>query len=260
MITPLLRSFCFILSLAFFAPAQAQTSASDDTFFEWMASYYLHPEPERISGMLDYFENSDVLTGKDEPARVGARSAIAGFLAGVFQAHPEKIEPWYKSVLQKADTPAIRRLRSIFLSGLLLADTQEVNHARRKLFEQYPQDGKWAARFPLRAMAQMPDNENQWPWFLDTLWGNFFATGEAAPILQILSVAPFANMPKPEKPTYTDVFRFTYGHSARWSLISNARSHPRVLQICESVLETTQDEALAETLRDIIANAKERPD
>jgi hypothetical protein len=91
------------------------------------------------------------------------------------------------------------------------------------------------------------------PAALDDLWAAFFATGESAPVEEIIAV-----LAGPQQKG--DVNRVLTAGVARWSLASNAYQHGRVLKICEEaaarstgparqMLEVIVDEAKVERAR-----------
>lgn len=63
------------------------------------------------------------------------------------------------------------------------------------------------------------------PWILAALWGNFMATGDEAPVLRVIDALPFTMIAQ------GDPQRLAMGHTAEWSLSSNAARHPRVMEI-----------------------------
>lgn len=88
----------------------------------------------------------------------------------------------------------------------------------------------------------------QRPWMLDMLWGNFMATGDEAPVARIISALPWVNV-------RDDPSRTLVGGAARWSLISNAIQHKRVMDISRKEL-TSQPKEVADVLREVIAEAE----
>lgn len=88
----------------------------------------------------------------------------------------------------------------------------------------------------------------QGPWVLDALWGNFMATGDDAPVARIISALPWINV-------RGDIARLSVGGAARWSLISNAIQHRRVLAVCRKEL-ASQPKEVADVLREVIGEAE----
>ncbi len=88
----------------------------------------------------------------------------------------------------------------------------------------------------------------QGPWVLDALWGYFFATGDEATVIRIISALPWIEV-------RGDTSRLLVGGAARWSLISNAIQHESVMAICREAL-ASQTEEIAGVLRDVIAEAE----
>lgn len=70
------------------------------------------------------------------------------------------------------------------------------------------------------------------PWVLDALWGNFFATGDAGPLLRIIAALPWIDESRKAEVMAKGrqgLLLMTIAGAARWSLTSNAQRHPRVL-------------------------------
>ncbi len=91
----------------------------------------------------------------------------------------------------------------------------------------------------------------QGPWVLDTLWGEFMATGESAPVERIISALQWVGIKG--NPNLLLV-----GGAANWSLISNAEQHQKVMEICEKQFQNEINDSVKERLKEIIKTAKEK--
>ena len=82
-------------------------------------------------------------------------------------------------------------------------------------------------------------------WVLDALWGQFFATGEVAPIKRITEALSLQKTLKNNK-------ILSIVKSARWSLISNALQHKQVYTILQKLIkEEPKNIYLIEVLKEV---------
>ena len=208
---------------------------------DWLTYYYLHPTPETTSLAIQSMQQLGYLKKES----VGA--PLASFFSLIFRSSPMAIESSLKTFANFSSEEQQVLLRSLWLANTKQAKIQlgkliaiQVNngiHDNEDLLESDPQE-----------IDKLPVNS---PDILDMLWGAFMATGEEKYVVQVISVLPFSTIKG-------DVARLLVGGSARWSLISNAIQHKRVLDICISQLDKQPKEVKA-VLSEVITEAtKER--
>ncbi len=217
-------------------PATGFQSQEDVT--KWSTFYYLKPEPDRIPEFIEHIGQSEFFDNENTIA------PIAGFLAGVFRKNPQQVDDW----IDRLSSIKEARLGVVVL-GLWYADLPDSQKRVYAILEKHP---KLKQQFEyLYHGSPMPVEKiplEQGAWVLDTLWGNFMATGDKTPVVRIMSALPWFDVKG-------DVGRLVIGGAARWSLTSNAVQHKRVLQICETEIGN-QPKEVAEKLREVIGNAK----
>ncbi|MFC1703343.1 hypothetical protein ACFL1E_00975 [Candidatus Omnitrophota bacterium] len=83
---------------------------------------------------------------------------------------------------------------------------------------------------------------------LDNLWAEYFRSKNPWAVKRIISALRL----RKESPKLEDA---VVGAAAKWSLESNAKQHPDILEICKQSLKNTKG-AINELLQEIIANAE----
>jgi hypothetical protein len=233
------------------APADGLSTVAGLTRF--MAGYYQHPQPERIGDFLLAAERLSLLD------RMKTVFPIFGFLAGVFHDNPGRLSGWTAPI-----PPDDLKLGGTVLLGLRHAGSKAATFEGEILLVHMPKLAPLAIKHPAVPLEQLPFDH---PGILDALWGNFFATGDASPVLRIISALPLMDTPAPKgkagTPATRDAARKTIlarliGQAARWSLASNAWQHPRVLEICEKAEKAERNPKLKKTLAGIVREVKER--
>lgn len=132
---------------------------------EWMAWYYVTPQPERIPDFLVWLSNDRVLA--ERPASV---ASVAAFLAPIFAAEPDKIrERIHADKLD--DKTRDMTIRALWLAGR--ADTA------REIFGTLPD---YAASTPPAVTARPPAS----PADVEALWSTFMATGDPAAVRRLV--------------------------------------------------------------------------
>ena len=86
------------------------------------------------------------------------------------------------------------------------------------------------------------------PELLDTLWGQYFATGAYRPIWRLLTILPWSK----EKDS---VERLSVGSAAKYTLANNAARYPDVLALLKD-MKPYQPEEAAKILADVIEAAE----
>ena len=147
------------------AQAQAQAPAERDPF----AHFYAAPDLDRVPALLREAEAKGLL------ARPDAIAPIAGFLAGLFLQHPERIDGWLTE-------PYAAGIEPVLATALMLAGER----GRAAAFVALR---PWPGDVQARLLAPRPDLRVATilsPADLDALWGACFATGDPAYAARIL--------------------------------------------------------------------------
>src|SRR5581483_10626083 len=86
------------------------------------------------------------------------------------------------------------------------------------------------------------------PELLDTLWGEYFATGDYQPIWRIITLLPWSK-------DKDSVDRLTVGSMAKVTLVSNASRYPDLLALLKD-MRSYQEPATAKAMAEIIEAAE----
>jgi hypothetical protein len=235
-----MRKFlCLLLLLAVpVAMAQPKPLPPQDTD-KWLKYYYMKPQPNLTVPAILAFSQGGVLK------RDGALEPFIGFFSVIFRQNAASIPGWMVQ-LESLPEPEKRMLRfALWYSG-----TEQGKAYLRQAWQSAAADArqeidKWLAD-PAQDISAMKITT---PGILDMLWASFSATGELKYVTRIIEVLPWINEVN-EKDR-------KIGELARWSLISNAIQHQRVMAICEQQLKV-QPGAIAEILKDVLAEAKQQ--
>ena len=149
-----------------------------------------------------------------------------GFLAGWFSQNWKSAD----GVVEKL-TALPAEDQEVLVLGLWYSGSPESKTVLAKYTPQMPTQGKLISELISSAQPMITEIPlEKGPWVLDALWGNFMSTGREQPVIRIISALAWAKI-------QGDLPRLVVGGSARWSLISNAAQHPRVLEICRSQIK-----------------------
>jgi hypothetical protein len=157
-------------------------------------------------------------------------------------ANPKRIQEWIDEASDLDE-----KQRDALLVAAWYSDTKEA----RDLFQKQNLDAYLKQKAP--DILEIDVNN---PSTLDMLWGYFMATGDSAPIRRIVSALSLSKYSgaldrfktsektdKDKKDAYLDA---TF-QAAQWSLESNCKTHPRVLEHCEEIFSdkaTPKDQSL----------------
>lgn len=247
------RLACFLLACLLIPIGHAEFTSPQD-FNDWLTHYYLHPEPARVAEAIRYATNQHLL---DKPETSSA--PILGFISGVVTRHPEQAADLLKDL---DDLPAPQR--DLVVLGVWYANLPN-DRSRQLVDDALDRHPDMLKRRPL--LAQDPIDvlslpTEQGPWVLDANWGRFFATGERAPVLRVISALPWMHESRKQEDMAAGrpgLMRMVIAGAAQWSLTANARQHSAVLKICE-VEAGKQDEPVASQLKAIVLKARNMTD
>lgn len=190
---------------------------------DWVQHYYQHPSPERVVTEVRRWS----VTGALSDGRSSAPLAV--FLARVMAANPGRVDAWLA---------AFSDLRGVDRDALMLAAGLSRTPAAEAYLRRQRGGGDYLGAVDIRDLA--PEHGTH----LDMLWADFFATGDSVPVRRIVSALELERYsggaerygtsrktPEDARAAELDaVFQ-----AARWSLIANARQHPRVLDLLDRI-------------------------
>lgn len=189
--------------------------SSQDDFNRWSSFYYVQPNPERVVPAIRFMAESGILEEETQ------RAPTMAFLAEIFRQNEGSLTAWLKQLedlkerQQQVLWHALWFSNCAEASALLLAfryrTSAEGKELIDRLLKEEPPD-----------LLSLPVSS---PAVLDMLWGTFYVSGDERCVQRVISALPLS---KPKG----DLEKFLIGEAARWSLVSNAAGHERVLKIC----------------------------
>ncbi len=224
--------------------------ASTVEFEKWLTFYYAHKDPTSVISSMEYAVESGVL---DDIRRSGP--PIFGFIAGVV-----KDNPYLADLMVKKFDSIEDEKYALFLIGIWYANLPggKSRLLIANALKRHPNIESKYSFLHDPSVDLLVVSPQKGPWVLDALWGNFMATGKSQPVINIISVLPWIDESKKQeilamgKP---GLYLMTTSGAANWSLISNAKQHKRVLEICEDQIHK-QPEPISTQLRAIVTKAK----
>ena len=214
------------------APAKPATAAPQvdpgdtperepDPDHDWLTYYYQNPEPEKLVAQIRKWSDGRILS--DERAR----PALVGFLSQVFRQNRDKIKEWH---LEISDLPP-EDMQTIRLA-LIFSRTSEGD----EIITAGDTEGILEKRPPKVLEMSM----RQLPTF-DMLWGYFYATGSEEVIKRMIFLFRYEDMDlsaEADIPEGYSPITEQLPEAAHWALVSNAETHPIVLQWLENYYQT----------------------
>lgn len=243
-------------------PAAAFTSSQ--AVLHFIHAYRTRPEPARLPAAFRAASEAGALAAPD------TAGLYVGFLAGVIAAQPARAERLIAAMAPLPQADAWVIVRAIAYSGHpdwkgLLARTAVRWPRQAAMIEAHVSE-----RLPTLAHLDLGEDPSPWarmrgwlgvgragtkprrlavgPDVLDTLWGLYFATGDAAPIGRIVALLPWSQ-------DREDIGRLTVGSMAKFTLAANAARDPALLALLHADLPG-QPPAAAAILQDTIAAAE----
>lgn len=239
MLKNIVHSFLFTIALACSSAYAADENFNDaEKLGRWITYYYSKPEPQHLTEAILAASSQGFMKNGKKAA------PFIGFIAGVVSKNPSIAQPLAEQLasLSEVDQPVV-------ILGIWYSTYPEAKLLLERLSKSMPHhkamiDHLLANGRP--GLLELP--LEQGPWVLDALWGYFMATGDNAPVVRIISALPWVNV-------RGDVSRLLVGGAARWSLISNAIQHERVMTVCRNE-SASQSGEVTEVLREVIASAE----
>jgi hypothetical protein len=258
-----LAALAALLALA--APeAQAKGAfLSRAAVISWADGYRHKPEPARLPAAVRALSQSGALR---DPENAGFH---VGFIAGVLGANPERAEALVSRMLPLPDADQWVVVRAIAYSGLpewkrLLRRIAPRLPARQAMIDQYlagslptldaielDKSPTFFEKMQMHVGVKLkaPDvSFGKNPELLDTLWGQYFATGDYKPLYRILAMLPWSK-------DRDSVERLTVGSMAKVTLANNATTYPDLLLLLKSMAKY-QHEDVAGPLAEVMQAAE----
>lgn len=233
-----------VVVLLLAAPAAPAKKLAQDPFptadrlMEWIRDYRHQPEPDKLPAAVHAMRRLGLVKDLD------SAGVFVGFTAGVLGANPDKAETLVTGFYPMPPEDQALIIKAIAYSGLpdwkgLLGKFVERMPARKVMLQQYLYgDGKTLYELPLEA-GMAP---------IDTLWGNYFATGSPAPVQRIIEALAWAT-------TKEDIDKLTAGGMAKWTLASNASRDRELIDLYRAEQESRPDD-IKKQLAEVISAAE----
>lgn len=205
---------------------------------QWMSKYYLHPEPEHLPLVIES------LSKEGQFNNANTIKPIMFFLSIVLRDNPDKVEGWVAPLI--ARLPLLEK--EVIITSIWLVGTQQTKDYLAKLASTFPELGEYINELLVKPLPDLEQSTIDNPGILDVLWAAFLATGDSKFVVRIITTLFDCDNSK-------DQMRQLIGNAAKWSLRSNAESHPKVKSICIDQL-TRQSPKVVAILQDIIKEKK----
>ena len=249
--------------------SEIAAATARDAFFsraaviEWADSYRHKPELAQLPAAVRALSKSGALR---DPENAGFH---VGFIAGVLGANPAGAETLIGKMLPLPDSDQWVVVRAIAYSGLpewkrLLRRVAPRLPARQAMIDQYlagslptleaielDNSPTFFEKMQMHVGVKLKTPEVSFgknPELLDTLWGQYFATGDYKPLYRILSMLPWSA-------DRDSVERLTVGSMAKVTLANNATMYPDILALLKSMAKY-QPEDVAGPLAEVIRAAE----
>lgn len=235
-IVSFLLAFLFLASPAIAAPG----FKSPAHVKRWMKTYYLNPSPGKVATAIRYMSAAGILDKKN------AISPVFGFLSGVFQENPGRVN----AIIRSLDGVKEHHL-GVVVFGLWYSGLDDAREKVESLFAEHPQLAKnfaFLTKNDPRPLVELPLEKGE--WILDALWGQFMATGSPDPVRRVISTLPWGQDKK-------EMSKYLVASAARFSLTANAGQHRKVREIIKAELPLQSDQVQA-ALNGILNKARKK--
>src|SRR5262245_49491826 len=236
---------------------------SREAVVAWTDAYRHKPEPWRLPAAVQALSKVGALRDPE------ASGFHVGFIAAVLGANPASAETLVHKMLPLPDSDQWIVVRVIAYSGL--PDWQQLMRgvaprlpARQAMIDRYlagslptldaielDKSPTLFEKMQMHVGIKQPGPEVSFgrnPELLDTLWGQYFATGDYRPVYRILTLLPWSK-------DRDSVERLTVGSMAKVTLANNATNYPDLLRLLKS-MEKYQAEDVAKPLAEVIQAAE----
>ncbi|KAB2913716.1 MAG: hypothetical protein F9K29_15940 [Hyphomicrobiaceae bacterium] len=217
------------------APAKKGEFASSEAILRWINTYRAKPNPEKVPLAVRAMSNLGLFRDME------TAGIYVGFIAGVLETNPKRAEALIAKMFPMPPEDQVAIVRAIAYSGLpdwkdLMLKFAERMPARKALIDRFV----YGKQPTLKQVAL-----DSGPAPLDTLWGQYFATGSFEPIARMVSILAWAK-------DQNNVERLTIGSMAKLSLATNASRDKDLLDMLKASMayETKDTRAVLQEVID----------
>lgn len=186
-----------------------------EDFENWSTFYYLKPRPELTVKALKFADQKGVFEMR------GVSVIMIALMTQIFAQNPEELPSW----IRELSSLSIKHKVHVW-KALWQVNTEESRRLANQLRDEFSVD----KRPPLLSQdSRVPiafEKLELSPAVLDMLWISFCVTGEEKYVERIISALPGLRR------GHHDANKLLTAGAAQWSLISNARQHKKVMEIC----------------------------
>ena len=254
--------------LAAAAPKGLPEQPSKEMILGWMNTYRHNPDPDRVPFAVRGMSRLGLIT---DPESSGV---YVGFLAGIIAANPGNADVLIGKIFPLSPEHHWAIVRAIAYSGhpdwrMLMQRVADRMPSRGVMMDRYlagklprlddapiEKDETWGEKMrgqltvtkyfskPVRdtKLALTPD-------LLDTLWGNYFATGGTKPLSRIVLMLRWSK-------DRDAIEKLTLGSMAKYTLAINASRNPDLLAKLKWTATQEQPEAVKPVLAEVIEAAE----
>jgi hypothetical protein len=220
------------------AAKQLEKFETAEAILKWISGYRMDPKPQDLPRAVQRMAQTGAFKDLD------TAGVYIGFIAGVLGANAADADALVSKIFPLPPEDQVALVRAIAYSGHpdwqgLLRRNAERMPARKLMIDRYL-EGK------LPTLAKLPLDAGPAP--LDILWGQFFATGEYAPLLRIISVLEWSQ-------DKNNMERLTIGSMAKWTLANNAQRDKDILDALKRA-KTHETKVTAKILDEVIEAAE----
>lgn len=231
-----------IMTFGLFVISAHAEFKSPEQVSKWMTHYYEHPVPGEVFPALKYMSDTNMLAHKKSHA------PTFGFLSGIFNSNPKKSKELLNELKTLKKFPT-----EVLIQGIWFANLPDSKKTTLAILEKHPDlKPKFNYMYKENPVFVEDISFEKAPWVVDALWGDFMATGNEKPVSRIISALKWSD----EKHDDNDIDKLVIGVAAKWSLVSYAINHKKVLEICKSELKK-QPESVKLKLKEVIDLAEE---
>jgi hypothetical protein len=203
------------------APPQKKNSefTSSESILRWINGYRSRPDPSKLPEAVRAASELGLFRDMD------TAGVYVGFIAGVLETNPGKAESLVTKMFPMPPEDQVAIVRAIAYSNLpdwkgLMLKFAERMPARKGLIDRFV----YGKQPTLKQLAL-----DAGPAPLDTLWGQYFATGSYEPVLRMISILSWAK-------DANNVERLTIGNMAKLSLATNGSRDKELLDMIKAAM------------------------
>lgn len=255
-------------ALATAAPKGLPEQPSKEMILGWMNTYRHNPDPDRVPVAVRGMSRLGLIT---DPESSGV---YVGFLAGIIAANPGNADVLIGKMFPLSPEHHWAIVRAIAYSGhtdwrMLMQRVADRMPSRGVMMDRYlvgklprldeapiEKDETWGEKvrgqFTVTKYFSKPAADTKLaltPDLLDTLWGNYFATGGTKPLSRIVLMLRWSK-------DRDAVEKLTLGSMAKYTLAINASRNPDLLAKLKWTATQEQPEAVKPILAEVIEAAE----